>query len=170
MKLYVCNSSTNRYAIILNLYNLKFYRIMFNVDVHIYKFSERQMIDETHLSSSSFSIQRKPSPEKIIINVHVVHKPDSEAELQKGIISTEIWYTVSIKYKIIYQYRGVVVHVVEKEMSYFLKQNTDPGSFTVLNTNRLIKTCSKFNLVPCNLPSKEELMEEPTSKVRRARP
>ena len=49
MKLYVCNSSTNRYAIILNLYNFKFYRIMFHVDVHIYKFSERQMIDETHM-------------------------------------------------------------------------------------------------------------------------
>ena len=45
MKLHVCNSSTNRYAIILNLYNFKFYRIMINVDVHIYKFSERQMID-----------------------------------------------------------------------------------------------------------------------------
>ena len=93
MKLYVCNSSTNRYAIILNLYNFKFYRIMFHVDVHIYKFSERQMIDETHLSFSSFSIQREPSPEKIIIDVHVVHKPNSEAELQMGIISTEIWYT-----------------------------------------------------------------------------
>ena len=142
---------------------------MINVDVHIYKFSERQMIDETHLSSSSFSIQREPSPEKIIINVHVVHKPDSEAELQQGIVNMEIW-CLRGQYKITYQYCGVVVHVVEKEMSYFLEQNTDPGSFAVLNTNRLIKTCSKFKLVPCNIPSKEELMEEPTSKVRRARP
>ena len=99
----------------------------------------------------------------------MVHKPDSEAELQQGIVNMEMW-CLRGQYKITYQYCGVVVHVVEKEMSYFLEQNTDPGSFAVLNTNRLIKTCSKFKLVPCNIPSKEELMEEPTSKVRRARP
>ena len=66
---------------------------------------------------SSLLIHSLSSPEKVIVNIHVINKPDSEAELK---IFSSFMKTALKVTKQFYQYCCVVIHVIEKEMSRFL--------------------------------------------------